>query len=249
MQPWHEDDSFWELLAPHMFPPERIAAASGEVDAIVGLTGLAPGAAVLDLCCGPGRHLLEFARRGCRVTAVDRTARHLDTARAAADAEGLDIEFVRADAREFRRPEAFDLAVNLFTSFGYFADPDDDRRVACNLHDSLRPGGRLVMELMGKEVLARIFQPRGWDEVNGVILLQERKVCQDWGWIENRWMLVGEGETREWSVGHRLYSAVELKSLLQDTGFAACAAYGSLRGDEAYDHQARRLVVVATKPA
>ncbi|NPV48933.1 MAG: class I SAM-dependent methyltransferase [Armatimonadetes bacterium] len=248
MQPWHEDDSFWELLAPHMFPPQRVAAAVGDVDSILRLTGLAPGAAVLDLCCGPGRHALEFARRGFRVTGVDRTAAHLQRARAAASDERLDIEFVLADAREFARPAAFDLALNLFTSFGYFADPSDDLRVARNLYDSLRPGGRLIMELMGKEVLARIFQPRGWEEADSVILLQERAVCQDWGWIENRWILVGEGTTREWSVGHRLYSAVELKRLLQDAGFTACAAFGALSGAP-YDHQAQRLVVLATRPA
>lgn len=248
MPPWHDDDSFWELLAPHMFPPERIASAVGDVNSILTLTRLAPGAAVLDLCCGPGRHALELARRGFRVTGVDRTAHYLQKARAAATDEGLYIEFVLADAREFARPAAFDLAVNLFTSFGYFADPADDLRVVRNLYDSLRPGGRLIMELMGKEVLARIFQPRGWDEADDVILLQERAVRQDWGWIENRWILVGEGTTREWLIGHRLYSAVELKRLLQDAGFTACAAFGSLSGVP-YDHQAQRLVVLATRPA
>lgn len=247
MRPWHEDDSFWELLAPHMFPPERMAAAASDVDNIIGLTGLAPGAAVLDLCCGPGRHALELARRGFRVTGVDRTARHLEKAQTAAATEDLDIEFVLADARQFTRPASFDLALNLFTSFGYFADPADDLRVARNLHDSLRPGGRLVMELMGKEVLARIFQPRSWEEADGAILLQERTVCQDWGWIQNRWILLSEGKAREWSVGHRLYSAVELKNLLRDAGFTACAAFGSL-AKAPYDHQAQRLVIMATRP-
>lgn len=46
-------------------------------------------------------------------------------------------------------------AINLFTSFGYFEDPAEDLRVAKNLHESLKPGGKLVMEMMGKEVLAR----------------------------------------------------------------------------------------------
>jgi len=46
-------------------------------------------------------------------------------------------------------------AINLFTSFGYFEDPADDLQVARNLHESLKPGGKLVMEMMGKEVLAR----------------------------------------------------------------------------------------------
>ena len=178
---------------------------------------------------------------------MDRTRYHLDTARAAAEAEGLEVDFVQADAREFARPEGFDLGVNLFTSFGYFEDPAEDRQVARNLHDCLRPGGQLVMEMMGKEVLARIFQPRGWEEENGVLLLQERQVTQDWGWIENRWIAICDGRTREYRVNHRVYSAVELKHLLHDVGFVSARAYGSLAG-ELYDHTARRLVVVATRP-
>jgi len=58
---------------------------------------------VLELACGPGRHALEFARRGYRVTGVDRTARYLETAREKAGEEGLDVEWVEADMRTLRR--------------------------------------------------------------------------------------------------------------------------------------------------
>ena len=75
--------------------------------------------------------------------------------------------------REFVRPEAFDAAINLFTSFGYFEDPAEDLQVAKNLFHSLKPGGALVMDLVGKEVLSRIFLPRDWQELaDGSLFLQ-----------------------------------------------------------------------------
>ncbi|MBM4049039.1 MAG: class I SAM-dependent methyltransferase, partial [Planctomycetes bacterium] len=70
MKPWHEEDAFWQTFAPTMFGEPRWAAAGGEVDSMLALAKLAPGAAVLDLACGPGRHSLELARRGFKVTAV-----------------------------------------------------------------------------------------------------------------------------------------------------------------------------------
>ena len=108
----------------------------------------------------------------------------------AAKRENVDIEWVCADMREFRREESYDGVINLFTSFGYFEDFEQDRRTAGNMCASLRPGGVLVMQLMGKEVLARIFRPRDWHEQDGLLVLEERKVRDSWSWIESRWPLI-----------------------------------------------------------
>lgn len=246
MKTWHEDDAFWREAASVLFSGRRLAAAAEEVDRVVALGEIQPGARILDLCCGVGRHALELARRGCRVTGVDRTAEYLALAREQAAAEGLDVEWVQADMREFVRPQAFDAAINLFTSFGYFEDPADDRRAAENLCRSLVPGGALVMDLLGKEVLARIFRSRDWHEEDGALVLEERRVAQEWGWIENRWILIRGDRRTELQLGHRLYAATELVALLRDVGFAQAKAYGGLDGSP-YDHAAKRLVVVARR--
>lgn len=244
--PWHDTDDFWLTFFPAMFGEDRMVRAIDDVAGIVSLTNPAPGCDVLDVCCGPGRHSMEFARRGFQVTGVDRTAGYLDRARLAAGEKGLTVEFVQSDAREFSRPQSFDLAINLFTSFGYFEDQQDDRKMARAILDALRPGGRLVVEMMSKEVLARIFRPCDWEERDGMLMLQERWVKDDWGWMENRWLLVKDGQVHEQRLGHRLYSAAELKALLREVGFSEAQAFGSLQGAP-YDQTATRLVVVATR--
>lgn len=247
MPAWHDDDEFWELFAPAMFPPERFAAAPAEVAALLALARTPPGAAVLDLACGPGRHALELARRGFRVTGVDRTRTPLERARAAAAAEALSLELVEGDMRSFERAGAFDLVVSLFTSFGYFRDPEDDRRVAAHVARSLRPGGTFVIDVVGKEVLARIFQPRAWQELpGGALWLEERHVEQGWSWMRNRWILLRDGMRKEFVVEHRLFSARELVTLLLDSGFASAEPFGSLEGAP-YDDRAQRLVIVARR--
>jgi SAM-dependent methyltransferase len=243
---WHEDDDFWVTMRPYLFDQARLAKTPTEIDQLIQLAGLSPGMSILDLGCGPGRHALELARRGFRVTGVDRTGGYVSRARELADTEGLDVEFVQADMRQFLRPGGFEVGLSLFTSFGYFEDPAENRQVLVNAYRSLRDGGKLVMELMGKEVLARIFQERGWREQDDVLLLEERKVKDGWRRIESRWILVGEEERREFLISHWLYSAAELSALLAGSGFRSVDAYGGLDGGP-YDHTAKRLVMVAQR--
>jgi 2-polyprenyl-3-methyl-5-hydroxy-6-metoxy-1,4-benzoquinol methylase len=79
-RPWHEDDSFWLTWGPVLFSEGRKAAATEQVDRIITLASTPPQTRVLDLCCGVGRHSLALARRGYRVTGVDRTTAYLKQA-------------------------------------------------------------------------------------------------------------------------------------------------------------------------
>lgn len=247
MTDWYDDDSFWETFQSYMFDSRRLALTSAEVEQMTSILGLQSGAAVLDLCCGLGRHSLEFARRGFKVTAVDRTVAYLEQARASAAKENLKIEFVQSDMREFSRPAAFDGAINFFTAFGYFDDPADDAKVAGNLCDSIKPGGRLIVDVVGKEILARRFRERDWNtRDDGTIVLEERRLLDGWKRLENRWTRIRDGERRVSTLILRLYSGAELESLLRAAGFRDVGLYGSL-GATAYDQNAERLIAVATK--
>ncbi|MFN0133130.1 MAG: class I SAM-dependent methyltransferase [Phycisphaerales bacterium] len=248
MAEWHESDAIWADIAPFIFPEKMFQAAPLEAEQAITLARVKPGDRVLDLPCGPGRHAVELARRGMIVTGVDRTAAYLDRARAHAASAGVRTEFLQGDMRDFRPPGEFDAVVNLYTSFGYFKDPTDDRRAARTLHDALRPGGRLVMDIMGREVLSRQFRPRDWREIDGTILLEERTLAPDWSWIDNCWVLIMGADRRELSFWLRVYGAADLSALLRDVGFGDLRVLGSL-GGAPYDSAATRLVIVATRSA
>ncbi len=247
MTDWHESDEFWSAFGGGMFDDAAWEAAASQVEDIVALLGATPGARVLDLCCGPGRHSLALADLGYRVLGVDRTEAFLEEARRRADEAGLDVDLAHADMREFVEPGAFDFAINVNTSFGYFRDAADDRRVLSHVLESLKPGGRALLELAGKEVIARIFQARDWTESSGEFLLYERHIEDDWSWIRNRWIRVELDERQEFEVEHRLYAASELKGLFTEVGFRDVSAYGGLDGSP-YDQAAKRLVVVGSRP-
>jgi SAM-dependent methyltransferase len=243
---WHSDEKFWKTYKPFIFGEKQWARAPFEVEASLKLLGLKAKGRVLDLCCGPGRHSLELARRGFAVVGVDSTASYIAEAKKRAKAEKLKIEFVKGDMRRFRRLGAFDAVINMFTAFGYFKNPRHDHRVLLNIHRSLKPGGKLLMEMLGKEILARVFKEREWRRENGATLLEERKLSQGWSWIDCRWIIIKGKRRSEFTVSHRLYSAKELADLLKVSGFVKIKVFGDLAG-AAYDHKAIRLVIVAQK--
>src|SRR5438552_1884669 len=177
MSGWYHDDSFWETWRSYMFPAARLARTPYEIDQIIQLLQLQPGDHVLDVCCGMGRHLLELRRRGYRATGVDRTTAYLAAAHAQAETEGLHIDLVREDVRELNFPPVFDSALNMYTSFGYFDDYNDDLRCASNIRKALRPGRRFLIETEGKEIMARHYRAQEWYwHEDGSIGLQQRTI-------------------------------------------------------------------------
>jgi SAM-dependent methyltransferase len=243
---WHSQDAFWELIEPVLFNKQRQSSAQEEVDKIVKLLQIKGQDTILDLCCGRGRHSLEFSRRGFDVTGVDRTTSYIEKARLEAEKLNLNVAFMPGDMRDYCVPNNFDIIINMFGSFGYFENSDDDQKVVANMYASLRAGGQFLIETMGKELLARDFQKREWSEEGDLLILSERKVSQNWARIETRWIVIQGTKRVEHRVSVRSYSAVELSSLLFDCGFPEVAVYGSLDGIE-YDQMAQRLVVVGQK--
>ena len=243
---WSADESIWKDLYPFTFPESAFAIADEQVEKILGLTGVV-GAAVLDLCCGPGRHTVALAKRGFAVTAVDRTTFLLEQARVRAQHANLAVEFVLEDMRRFSRPASFDLILNFFTSFGYFDDPADDLRVLQLVRENLKPGGVFVLEMVSKERLARAFQATTSRELpNGHVLVERHEIVDDWTRVRNRWTLLRESETRTFEFSHRIYSGQEMKDLLTKAGLPGARLYGDLDGSS-YGYDAQRLIAVARR--
>jgi SAM-dependent methyltransferase len=247
MGEWFENEALWKDFYPFLFAEERLRLGADEAAQALALAGItaAAGKAALDLCCGPGRHAVPLAQRGLRVTGVDRAALLLDRARERASLAAVEVEWVQADMREFRRPAAYDLALSLFTSFGFFAAPEDDLLVLRNVRHSLRPGGVLVMDLMGKENLARVFQPtRSRTLAGGAVLVERCQVVEDWTATENQWLLIQGDRVRAARFRLRMYSGSELRDRLREAGFATVSLHGGLDGSP-YGLDAARLVAVA----
>jgi SAM-dependent methyltransferase len=123
-----------------------------EVSFLVDALGLSPGARVLDVGCGPGRHAHALAARGFEVVGVDISERFIALAREAT-APGATVTFERADARSLSFSPEFDAVLSLCQgAFGLsgggdalVASLDPDQSVLEGMARALRPGGKLAL--------------------------------------------------------------------------------------------------------
>jgi ubiquinone/menaquinone biosynthesis C-methylase UbiE len=233
-------------IALHL--PEE--GASGQVDFVVEQLGLTPGARVLDVACGHGRHSLELARRGFRVTGVDLSSRSLELAREAAERESLDVEFVRRDARELDFDAEFDAAINLYSSvIGYFQDDADNQEVLNRVARALVPGGRFLIDTVNGFALGRRYQDTMWNDLeSGGVMLHRGSFDLLTGRNEVVWTFVRQdGGRSELRHSLRVYAPHELARMLETAGFTVVGSWGGFDGKElAFDTW--RLILRGDKP-
>jgi len=243
-RPWFE--TLFDERYPELFGPLE-GDAEEEVEEILGLLRPPPGAALWDLGCGRGRHAIPLARRGYRVTGLDLSEAMLRMARARAEREKVAVEWVRADMRTFRRPEAFDLCLCLFSSFGYFSDREN-QAVLDNVAASLRPGGRLLLDLRnaGKGLAGLRDSVTTRDVPAGTLRLSVRYDRATGRARAEHVLARRDGIRISSAFDVRIYSERELAAMIRRAGMETRGVYGSLAGG-AFTDDSDRMVVVAGK--
>ena len=245
-QPWYKTFFGEDYLRIYDFlTPERTGR---EVEGVVGLLGLPEGSAILDLCCGHGRHSIELAKRGFRVTGLDLSGVFLEHAREAAESEGVDVRWMEGDMRRIPFEGEFDAVINMFTAFGYLESEEEDQEVLRQVHKALKPGGLFLLEVMQREWLMRHFDPGGvMRHADGLIVLEER----DFDMLTSRCnvrvtMLLPDGQRREYGHAARIYTLTDLVRMMNLAGLHVEGYYGGLDGST-LGMDSRRLVMVAAK--
>jgi ubiquinone/menaquinone biosynthesis C-methylase UbiE len=223
---------------------ERDAQAGEQALGAARLAGCPDGGDLLDVPCGFGRHSIPLGAAGFRVVGIDRSRPLLDEARRRARGARWP-KLVQADYRKLPFADAsFDAAVCLFSSLGYLGD-EQDTKVLAEIGRVLRPEGRLVVEILHRDLLVTTFREHDWSLLGeGRLLLEQRTFEPVSGVVQVTQTLVessGQRESRTYSV--RVYTATELLAMLAAAGFAETRTYGDLDG--AAFGPATRLVAVA----
>ena len=211
-----------------------------EVERILELLELEPGAEILDCPCGHGRISNALAERGFRVTGLDTTELFLERAREDAAARGVEVEYLHGDMRELPWRERFDGLVNWFTSFGYFSD-EENKAVLRGFHDTLRHGGRLVLETQNVSRIMLAPQPiHVVGERDGDLMIDRWELdAENARFLTERLVMRG-GLARKAHFSVRWFTPPELRSWLEEAGFQNVRFPGLTTET--------RLVVVAERP-
>jgi SAM-dependent methyltransferase len=218
-----------------------------QVDAVEKILHLRKGSRILDVGCGAGRHTIELASRGHRVTGLDLSVPLLAEASRAAKAARVRPTFVRGDMRKLRYAGAFDAAISMFTSFGYFERPSDDRAVLRGIARALKPRGKFLMELFNRDSLVATLPSRWWQvRDDGTVVLEDNSFDLLRGRFETRQVVIDGKGRREYAASVRAYTLAELRALLDSEGLFVHRVLGGL-DLSAYAPRARRMVLFAVK--
>ena len=198
------------------------------------------GYVVLDLACGPGRHAAAIARGGARVVGLDLSRALLFAARRRKPGP-----LVRGDMRRLPfRTAAFDVVVNLFTSFGYFASDAEHEAVLDEVARVLRPGGRFVLDYLNAPAVRAGLVPRDERLSGGSRVVQERRISEDGRYVVKS--IHVNGDTRTFTERVRLFGRADLEGMLAARGIATEVAGGDYDG-AAHTPESPRLILLGRR--
>lgn len=238
---WFE--TFFEGLALDLWreavTPEQTAR---EADFLASRLELQPGMSALDVPCGNGRHAIELARRGIRMTGVDLSAGFLDEARSKAP----EIEWVQGDMRKLPWRGRFDAAYCWGNSFGYF-DHDHCQRFLEAIASVLKPGGRFILESGAvSESILPVLQPERNLRIGDLDFYSQNSYDAAEGRMDITYTF-SRGERREVKPIHQwVHSAAEIRRMLGRSGLEPLAAFGDVEGAR-YALGSPRLIVLARR--
>jgi SAM-dependent methyltransferase len=209
---WFEEvfDEDYLRTLPFLTPQATQAEARFVMESLA----VQPGAQLLDVGCGYGRHAMELAARGFHVVGLDMSLPLLLRGADEAQRRGLTINFIQGDMRELDFDAQFDGAYCLFSTFGYF-DDDTNKKTAANIARALKPGARVIFEVLNRDYIINDLPTRVWWEGDGCVVLEEVEFNYFSSRIQsNRSLVFDDGRQVEQEISVRAYSLHEFGKLL-----------------------------------
>ena len=244
MSDWYTDfftelpNAFWRAAVP-------AEATRAEVDFVE--RACRPGSRILDVPCGSGRHALELARRGHRVTGLDVSAEAVGFARSAAATEGLHLDLRVGDMADVPADLRVDLVIHMGNAFGYL-EHAGTQGVLAAVGRIVAPGGALVVDtsFVAESLLPHLQLEEEPMTLGGI----EAESVNEYDAATSRWLTHftfrrGAEVHRGTSVQH-VYTAAEIVRMVHAAGFTSTELYADPAGTP-YRFGAHRLLLVARR--
>ncbi len=241
---WHK--SFFRNSFYNPVNAASLAKAPSEAAFVLKQLKLKRDAALLDLCCGPGRHSVVFAKKGLNVTGYDFSTEYLAEAAASAKKAKVPLRLVRGDMRRLKFSGQFDAAVNLFTSFGYFQRFLDDIKTLKGVARALKPGGLFLIDLIHGDYARKNLHQRYWYDMGEFYHLEDVTLTDDGTY--NTWTRIWKkgGKTQKRTFFSRFYGKERLSCALNKAGLKPLRFWGDFKGSRLSENR-NRLICLARK--
>ena len=223
-----------------LYPHRNEAEAERAVGLIARTVGTRPVRKVLDLACGSGRHARYLGKQWW-TSGIDLSEVLLGIAQR----NSTPAQLVRGDIRALPyRDAAFDLVVNLFTSFGYFESDEEHELVIRDLARVIAPRGMFVLDYLNAERVREQLVPHDERSIGGRVVAQTREITSGGRFVVKHISLASEG--REFVERVRLFTRRELEGMMESAGFRIETAFGDYSG-EALTEASPRVILFASR--
>lgn len=240
---WYKQSFGYDYLT--IYRHRDFQGARQEVERMIEWLDLSPGSHILDLCCGMGRHSLALADLGYAVTGVDLSEVLLREARLA-DEQGR-VSWLHGDMRQVPLVEPFDAVVNLFTSFGYFDEDEENACVIDEIARLLKPSGRYVIDFLNPDYVATHLVPSSERIEDGMTIIENRSI-ED-GFVRKRIRICEPGrDDRTYIEQVKLFSLPQFEQMLAAAGLVLDRVCGSYAGEPYDPATSARMILVGHKP-
>lgn len=259
--PWNDPDFSERMLREHLdeghgAATRQAAERVAQLDWFQEQLGLRPGSRVLDLTCGPGLYAVALAERGVHVTGVDFSPASIAYARELAVAAGVDdhCRFIEADVRDYEpEREGYDAALFLYGQLAVFPR-EEAAALLGKVASALRPGGRLVVELLDPARVDK--QDSSWWFTDDTGLWGGRPFLH---LGERRWNAAERASVERYYILHlesramdeivlcdQTYEAEEMAGMMRAAGFSEVKSFAAWAGLPLYDAE-EWVVYIAQK--
>lgn len=238
---WFEswfDTSYYHTLYKNRDDQEAQAFIGNLVDKMQ----LPQGSHVLDLACGKGRHSVTLFTHGYNVLGVDLSPQSIDYAEYMSNEH---LQFQVHDMREVIQGEKFDAVFNLFTSFGYFATHEDNKKVLSSVNQMLNPEGLLLIDFMNASKVISNLVTQEIKEVDGITFNISRKYDGDH--IFKYIHFEADGTEHNYMERVQALKLADFQSLLQEANFDIIDTFGDFNLGSFDEANSDRLIILARK--
>lgn len=186
------------------------------------------GSRLLDVPCGNGRHALELAARGYRMTGVDLSSEFLDHARRQSATAGSDVDWRQSDMRRLPWDGEFDGAFCFGNSFGYL-EPEGMQEFVAAVARALKPGARFVLQTgVAAETLLPNLSEREWYRMGDVLMLIANEYDAAHSCLDTTYTFLRDGKVETGESTHWVYTCAEIQRLLARRGLETKGLYSGL---------------------
>jgi SAM-dependent methyltransferase len=200
------------------------------------------GAKILDIACGKGRHSKYLNSKGFDVTGIDLSSESIAEA-SASENEGL--HFFEHDMRKIFRLNYFDLAVNMFTSFGYFDNHNDNYETIHAMASTIKNGGYLLIDFFNSQFVENTLVPKFETVIDGVTFATEKKIENDFV-VKNITVFDNQNEFH-YQEKVQLLTLENFKNYLAKEKLVIQSVLGNYELDEFNLNESPRLIILAQK--